>query len=223
MSLENTTPVIYVSVLSSDGTFRVQSTEDNPNAIKRDWKSKDGSEGTKYELKFNKLGGYIKGIYFKEGLFHRELRLIIVDGEDKYILSMNTDTNFATDIMKKLPNLTLDEKVSLISFSFKNRKGITIIQDGEKIKDAYCDFDTKTKTRTYLSGFPVVNEKKRPTPEEKTKWSKFWEAYYFEVEEYLVEKTGEIIKTLPEYKEEETVDSVIEELKEEPKLEDAPF
>ena len=223
MSLKNTHPEgTYVSILSSDGTFRVQSNEDNTKAVRRDYETSDGTKGTKYELVYNELDGFIVGMYFRDSDYGRTLSIIMVDGDERYIISINTASNFGTDFMKKLSNINLEDRVNLAPYSFadkkgKNQRGISIVQDGNKIPSAYYNKEKKQNT----NGFPEIDVKKKPKQTELTKWKKFWKAYFSDVEEFLVEKTGEIIKTLPEYKEDETVESVAEELNGD--LENAPF
>jgi len=204
MSLKNTRPEgTYVSILSSDGSFRVKSNEDNIKAVRRDYETSDGTKGTKYELVFNELDGKIIGISFRDGEFGRVLNIVMVDGDERFIISVNTASNFGTDFMKKLPNINLEEVVVLAPYSFddkkgKKQRGISIIQNGEKIQSAYYDKEKKEE----INGFPKVDTKKKPEKTAVTKWKKFWNAYFSEVEEFLVEKTEEIIKTLPEYEEE---------------------
>jgi len=163
----------------SDGTIRVKTTESNPDAVRRDYELRDGTKGTKFELVYNDLSGLITGISFYEGDFGKTLHITISDGEEKTILSLGIDSNYAEDLMKKIPNIKLDETVTLSPYSFEDdkkklRKGISVVQNEIKIKSFFYDTDKKET----LHGFPKVDKDKTYDKDE-------WKIYFMTTRKFL--------------------------------------
>ena len=197
--LENTRPDgVYVKILGSDGTFRVEVPEGTPNAVVREYEQDDVKK-IKHELVFHKMTGKIENITFRDGDYGRTIDLFIRNDKALYIVSINTANNYSSDIMKKLPNVNLEEVVVLNPYSFtgdtgKNIKGVSILQDGEKVLSYFWD----KKKEEIINDFPVNDEDKKPEATATTKWKKYWKAYFSDVEEFLVEYTEEkIIPNLP--------------------------
>lgn len=184
----------YVSILGSDGTLRVASEKGADGAVERTYEDKEKVEHTKYELVYTEISGHISGISFKDGKFGRSINVSIGDGDDKFILSINTESNFGESFMKQLPNIDLKKDITLSPYSFeddngKNRRGVSIKQDDVKIENFFYD----KKKEENINDFPNINEDKKPKPTENVKWKKFWRAYFSDVEDFLVEYTEEKI------------------------------
>lgn len=172
----------YVSILSADGTFRLTVPEGTPGAVKRDWTVGDKS-GTKNELVYKSLSGKITNVAVVETDIGRLLQVTITDEQGDLTISTPTSNNFATDFMKKLPNINKEKEVKLAPFSFTNEKeklvkGITITQDDVKVENFYKD---------NANGIPVPEEGKTYTKNK-------WKSYFGEVEDFLVAT----IKSAPE-------------------------
>ena len=70
---------------------------------------------------------------------------------------MSTDSRYFTAFAKKLPNVNVDEEITLNSFDFttkdgKQLRGLDIKQNGEKMTDAYWD------GKKALRGIPEVSK-----------------------------------------------------------------
>ena len=70
------------------------------------------------------------------------------------ILSMNMSSNYAEDLLKKIPNIDLTKQVSLKPYSFEDdkkkiRKGISVVQGEVKIKSFFQDPVTKKNLHDY--------------------------------------------------------------------------
>ncbi len=196
----------FVSIITEDsglGMLRVRSEKGEEGAIEREYKKKDGSMATKWEIPFTEIFGKITGIEFNEGNYGRSINISIGDGKDKFILSTNTGADYGASLMKVLPNLDLSKDVTLTPYSFEDddnndRKGISVKQNGEKIKTFFYDIENKKN----LHGIPEADEKKKPKRTEKTKWTKFWVSHFSDIEEFLVEYTSDnIIPALEKIKE----------------------
>jgi hypothetical protein len=142
---------IYFNI-SSDGKMKTKCSPDSPGAICRKYEKKDGTIAEIYEKFVDKDGlhGQIIGINFTpreamngdKKMIFEDLLVSLSDGE---VISMIIDSGYAIDFMKKLPNIDLGKDVILNAYSWippgklKLRKGITIIQNGEKIKNFFWD------------------------------------------------------------------------------------
>ena len=187
MGLQKRDSRTYASIIS-DGSIRVKTQETNPQAEKREYTLKDGTTGTKYELVFDSLSGIITGIQFFEGQFGKQLNVSFKDGDDEITLSMNLASNFAEDFLKKLPNIRLDEQVTVAPYSFEDdkkklRKGVTVYQGGDKLGNYFND--PKTKENTH--GFP------NPEKDYKEMDSDDWKAYFIKTRKFLQAFTEENI------------------------------
>lgn len=114
---------IYAYVLS-DGFIRTKSEERVSGAIRRDYETPSGEKGTKFELVFAKLEGFIKRIGFKETEFGKFLETDIQDIKDEKVvcLSLNVENSFAQDLMKKFLILILTKKFFWFPIQWTSRK-----------------------------------------------------------------------------------------------------
>jgi hypothetical protein len=186
MALEKFNKESYVSILSSDGTLRLVVPEGTEGSVVREYEDSKGNKGSKTELVFNKLVGKIVGIEFKDGDYGKSIQVSVDDGAtDPVILSINTAQNFGEDFLKKLPNINLEKEVTLAPYAFeadgKVKKGITITQDGEKIKNFFYDEEKKEVCNKY------------PKPKGDTaKYDKDdWKIYFMEARKFLVKYAEE--------------------------------
>ena len=179
----------YISVLSSDGTLRQTVDAGTPGAVLREYETSDKKKGSKHELVFNKLEGKIVGLSFYEGDYGKNLQVEIENAGDKAVLSLNVGGNFGEDVMKKFPNINLEEEVSFEPFSFVNDKekqvkGISIKQRGEKIQNYYFDADKKKPINGMLE--PQGNIEKYGREE--------WKIHFLMVRKFLVEEMQKLIE-----------------------------
>lgn len=162
----------YANIIS-DGSIRVKTDESDPRAVRRDYEiPSTGQKGTKYELKYDDLSGYITRLEFYEGDYGKVLHIFVNDGSGEIVLSVNMQTNYADDIMKRLPAVNFKEEVLLNPFSFtdkngKVRRGISVSQNGEKIKSFFHDQEGNSQY-----GFP--QPEKKPAEMDKDDWKRFF-------------------------------------------------
>jgi len=206
--IKNSSNKKYVTILG-DGSIRQKVEEGTENAVKRDYELKDGTKGVKYELVYDSLEGHINRISFKDGKYGKMLEVSI----DDTTLSTNVESNFGTDLMKKLPAIKRELDVSLVPYSFKadgkTRKGVTVYQNGEKINSFFHNEDKSSR-----NGFPEVDETKSKNTDE-TKRKRYWRDYFLDVSEFLVDY---IEKDIPEEDQQ-----ITEEDTDEIKIDNIPF
>jgi len=181
MGLEKRDSRTFASILG-DSTIRVTTDESTEGAVSRKYKNKQGVELIKWELVYNSLSGIINGIKFEDGDWGVKLNITV----DDVVLSMGLKTNYAEDLMKKLPAIDFNSEVKLIPFNFKGtngkmQKGFSIKQNGEKIKSFFWDKENKKS----INGVP--------SPEgDTTKFDKDdWINYYNIVRKFLQKYTEE--------------------------------
>jgi hypothetical protein len=154
------TPKIYLTV--GFGRIRQKTLENKqkvdtntPGAIKRVLQS--GTES--WALEYDFVSGVIKSIFYKEDIqYGNSFEVVIEDIVDTYQVSFSEDSRFWIDFMKKLPNIDLNKEVKITTYDFtdkqnKHRAGISVEQDGTKIK-SYYEIQQEDKTWELLHGFP---------------------------------------------------------------------
>lgn len=177
---------IYLTVLS-DGTLRQKVQEGTPGAVKREYELRDGTTGSKWELVFKEVEGYVTDISVRDGEFGQSLYVTITWEDGACTLQLNTSLNFGTDMLKKLPGVDFSKPVRVRPYSFTSQdtgkpvRGISLQQpdedgDWEKVGNFFFDPDTK-KT---LHGYPEAQGNTK-------KFSKDdWKIYFLQVKKFLV-------------------------------------
>jgi hypothetical protein len=166
-------------------------TEDTPGAKRRDWVSPDKkNSGTKWEKHYEKIDGMITGIEFYDGDYGKNLIITIVDGEDAFAISIKTLSDYAEDLMKKIPSIDLSKKVTLAPYAFVDektkspRKGITVVQDDKKVQKFFYDFHEKKS----INGYPeYVHKVDKKTGERKEVSKPEWKIFFAQCNVWLVE------------------------------------
>lgn len=181
----------YLTIVQ--GTLSQQVKEGTPNAEKRVYEKKDGSTGEKWELRYKSVSGTIVKMQIKDSDFGEQLIIVLRDGEDLFQLQLPLGSNYFTDFGRKLPNLYLDDTVSISPYDFttndgKKKTGLTIVQEGVKIDNYYYDPEKKEN----LHGFPVPKGKGKGFD------SDDWKMYFIEVKKFMKKNVLETIAKMKE-------------------------
>ena len=170
----------YLSIVQ--GALVMPCEKGAPESRERAWEASDGSKGVKHEIVYQNWTGKILGITFKTGEYGESCYVELEDA----ILQLGTAGRYFKDFACKI--LSGDMKKEFIFHPYnmevdggKKVTGISIKQNGEKLKNYFYDYNTKTT----LGGFPEVDNTKK---EKKT----YWKVYFSLVEEFLIEKLKEI-------------------------------
>lgn len=178
MLQEKQTAGTYLSIIG--GKFRKQVSETTPGAIRREWETKDGKSGVKWEKEYESVTGKISGINFYDGEYGKNITIFIKDGEEDYGISMGVATPYAEDVMKKIPAVVLDKTLTLTPYDFtddkgKRRRGITVYQDGKKFTDFFKDENKKP-----TNGAPA------PEGDTDSYDSEDWKMYYTKLRKFVI-------------------------------------
>ncbi|MBL0320526.1 MAG: hypothetical protein IPP74_14720 [Alphaproteobacteria bacterium] len=183
----------FISI-KSDGLFHEKVSQETEGAKLREYKLKDGTEGSKWELLYKDLSNvHIKSIYFEDSEYGENICTTFTDGENEVTWSENTGTNFGSDWMKRLPNLDFTAKVSIKPYAFtdensgKTKKGVSVYQN-DKISDFFYDWDKREE----LHGFP------KPQKDRSEMKTDDWKLYFLTVKMFLVDYTKKNIVGRPE-------------------------
>lgn len=186
----STTPIM--NILGSDGTLRLAVPEGTEGAVRREYETSDGKKGVKHELIFKSLCGKITNMQMHEGDYGKNLLVTFSYDGGADTVSFNTTSPFGEDFMKKLPNINLDEFVTVSPYNFtddngKVRKGVTVTQGDVKLQNYFYDAEKKKSLHKY------------PEPEGDTgKYDKDdWKIYFTQCRKFLVKNVEE--NFLPAY------------------------
>lgn len=201
----------FYNVLA-DAKFHFVVDEGTEGAVRREYtiKGKDGdadSIGVKHELLYSALSGKITKVAFHEGDFGKNLLITLKDGDETFVVSLGTASNFGEDMLKKLLNINMDEPVRLVPYSLKDAKtgkdkrGITVYQgqdaegkfltgDENKVQSHFHQWDEVTKTSTPLHGFPKVPVAKKRKVLSKDEWKIWFTQCRLFMIDFIEEKLG---------------------------------
>lgn len=182
----------YLSIIQ--GNFRQTVEETSQGAIRRDYELKDGTKGTKFELSFIEWSGKIIDLRMKDTKYGETLEIEMNDA----IITINVESRYFDDIMMKLPAVNLAQTLSIHPYDFevdgKRKKGISLEQNGEKIKSYYWN----DKDGTSCNGLPQPKADAKKTYK-KSDWTL-----------YFLTRTNFLKATLDGIK--ETLESIVPEI-----------
>tara|TARA_R110000851_G_scaffold29_7_gene140 strand:- start:1862 stop:2575 length:714 start_codon:yes stop_codon:yes gene_type:complete len=193
MHKRETTP--FLQILGSTGDFRQTVDKETPGAKFREYETSDGKKGSKYELAFDMVDGMIEKIAFHDGDFGKNLliKMNFEDDSEGVTIAVGCSTPFGEDFMKKMPAIDFSKRIEITPYSLedgdKTRKGVSLKQDGEKIKNFFYDGENDT------NGYPVAEDdtSKYDTDDWKihfTKCRKFLVKY---LEENIMPKFADVV------------------------------
>lgn len=175
--------------IHSDGTIRQRCSENDPDAVRRDYELPTGGKGTVFEKVYSYVEGYIAGIEYQEGQFGTQI-MVDIHGTngDACTLTIGSESRFAEPFLEKLPNIDPKEIVRIQPFSYekdgKNRCGVTVTQDDERIESAFKTYNAETKQFSYLLGYPAPEAAEKMN---KDKWKLYFQQTRIWLRDYLEE------------------------------------
>jgi hypothetical protein len=196
---QGTSNKLYLSIVG--GALRQSVPEGTPGAIRRDWEA-GGEKGVKHEIVFKAYSGKITNVYFYDGESNgrkfSNLNIVLDENEDgkKPVISVGLGTRYASDILKKLPNVDFEKEVRIRPYAFtpegedKTVTGVEITQPDnmggftDKI-DSYFHFQDGAGKWKPKNGFPV------PEGDTGDYTSDDWKLFYLQVRRFLVAYTKE--------------------------------
>ena len=187
------------------GKFKTEVPETHPDAEVRHWEA-GGKKGTKIERSIDSLRGKITDIQFydgeADGRKFSTLNIVLDKNElgKKPVISTNISTRYAQDLLKKIPEIDMEEEVRFRPFSFtpdgedKVITGLEITQKDKMGKftnkiSSFFHFQDGAGKWKAKEGYPM------PDGDTSSYTSDDWQIYFKQVNRYLVNYCKE--KTIP--------------------------
>jgi hypothetical protein len=186
----------YISFKPAIGRLTIKSDASDPEAKPRTYKdSKTNEDVTVYEQRYQYLSGKIVGLSIDTtGDYGSQMKLVVRDGDTDYTLPIPLNKGWGTKVAEVIPNVKLDEEVLFTAYNDfvaddgKERKaGVSVKQNKERVNSA---FNYKQGDEWILAeGFPAYpsSDSIPDKTKNKAKYTKFWNDYYFSVEEFLID------------------------------------
>jgi hypothetical protein len=169
--------VMYLYII--EGHLMQKVNEDTPGAVKRNWKAPDGATGSKWELQYKNLTGYITGIEFKQGDFGEQCIIKIEADGEKANLQMSSDSRYFSTFAQRFKNIRLEGHVCFNAYDFekdgKKRSGMSITQDGKKVESYFWDSIAKAP----INGLPQPDNRGSGFDKDD------WKMYFIQLKKFL--------------------------------------
>ena len=190
----------YLSIVQ--GSLRQSVPEGTPEAVRREWEA-GGDKGVKHEIVFKAITGLITDVNFFDGESNgrkfTNLNIVLDENESgkKPVISVGVGTRYASDILKKLPNVDFAQEVRIRPFAFtpegeeKTVTGVEITQlsgrsgDFTQKVDSFFHAKNGVGKTIVKNGFPV------PQGDTHDYTSDDWQLFYAQVRRFLVTYTKE--------------------------------
>jgi hypothetical protein len=177
---------LYFTVI--DGTFRTRVEKDHPQAVMREYETKDGAKATKYERIVTSLAGYIEDIGIHESDYGKVIQIKLDPNSEgrNPIVQLSTETTYGEDFLKRLPGIDLSREVRLAPYAFtddngREQRGISVTQGEDKIKNFFYDGEKAT------NGFP------EPEGDTENYTKEDWKIHFLRVRKFLINYATEHI------------------------------
>lgn len=148
MGLENREGGKYITIYG--GKFSVRVDKDTEGAVER--VNKEGK--TVYEKYYNSFTGKLVGIKTQDSPYGKNWLFSFQDGKDVYNLQLSYSNSFASNFLKKLPNIDVTKEMkvqpSIQEVDGKKKSSLFVSQDGVSIKHAF--------TREVPNGMPEMEQ-----------------------------------------------------------------
>jgi len=161
----------FLSIIG--GTLKQKVDEGTPGAKYREYETPSGVKGSKWEISYSAWRGKIEDLRIHESEYGDALHVVFED----CIISIPLTQRYFADFVKKIASANLDKEVTIKPYDYvndegKRKSGLVIVQDEEKLKDHFYDFDTKK----YSDGFPEAGDIKSKDE---------WRIYFMQVNVFL--------------------------------------
>lgn len=166
----------YLSIVG--GKLRQKVDKETEGAVHREYELPSGEKGEKWELVYKDWSGIVRDLYKKDTDFGTMFNVVFDDA----VISMNTDSRFFQDFVKKFASADLKKAITLSPYDFEDKDGkkvtgLTVTQNGVKLSDYFYDFETKK----YKHDFPKADHSaKKPYDKDD------WKAYFIGVKKFLL-------------------------------------
>jgi hypothetical protein len=182
----------FVTIVNGLFTIRLPDTSDDPKAVERTLTKGPNAGKVVKELQFNKLSGKLTSSYIDKSDYGSSLIFNLVDGSESFKLQLPVESQFFSQIVKRLPNFNLDSEETEFNMGYDTErdKPFTYLrQDGATVPMHF--------TKDNPNGMPQPKQK---TVKGEKKWD--WEDqenFLYDVAVEFVGKFDGSVGSKPEY------------------------
>lgn len=209
---------LYLSIIQGRLVQKVE--EGTEGAKERTFERPDGSKGSKWEITHKNLKGFLTKIEFEDvnfgdGKSVNYLKITFTSGDAKAVISTPSDSRYAIDFMKKLPNIDTEQVVIVNTYDFEDDKGkrrtaFDLKQGDSKIYSAFWDNEKKKA----IGGIPTVTKKDAASYDNDD-----WKIHFMKEKKWLIENSKKIAVNLTPV----NYDTVEAESSDDGEVDDLPF
>lgn len=197
---------IYYNII--DGSLRTKVDKDHPEAIAREYETRDGVKSVKYERKIDALTGIIEDIGFYDGEFGKVLNITLDENEEGRhpVIQIGVETSYGEDFLKRLPAIDLTQEVYIAPYAFTDEengrevRGVSVMQNKVKIKNFFYDVENKKA----VNGYPIPEGDVREYTKED------WKIFYLKARKFLIAYVIENVLPKFEAREDEYIEPAFE-------------
>lgn len=185
-------PGLYYTVI--DGTFRTKVDANHPQAVMREYETREGAKATKYERVVNSLTGFIEDIIVRDSDFGKQLEVKLdknAEGKNP-ILQFGVETSYGDDILKKLPAINYEKEVKIRPYAFtdddgKDVRGVAVTQliadEDVPVKNFFYDPEKKEN----VNGYPIPDGNTDEYSKED------WKIYFLQARKFVLAYIAEYV------------------------------
>ena len=135
----------------SEGKIREKVDESTQGAVKREYEDNDGNKKVIYEIVDDFVEGYFRGLtVHSHPSYGDSYNLLLEDGTETFTLQFKCGSSVASAIISKIPNLNLEQRVSVHPYYFidegKIKTPVVLMQAGQKVESFWTREDPKGLT-----------------------------------------------------------------------------
>lgn len=166
--------------------------QENPKAVRREWKLPNGDSGVKWENHYAAIRGNITFITIRDTKFGTtQLNIGLQTKTRSVVITTNTNSMFADSILQAIPNIDRSKEIEIEPAAYTNKKGkkvafVKLTQDGKSIESAFTRYNEETKKYENLNGYPEPTFDRAKATRER--WISYFSTARLYVQDYLMDK-----------------------------------
>lgn len=165
--------------------------QENPKAVRREWKLPNGDSGVKWENHYAAIRGTINFITVRDTKFGTtQLNLGLQTKNRSVVITTNTNSMFGDSILQAVPNIDRTKEIEIEPVAYTNKKGkkvafVRLTQENKVLASAFSRYNEDTKKYEAHNGYPEPDfDRSKATRE---RWINYFATARLFVQDYLVD------------------------------------